>query len=215
MDSFEDSFEDVYDSVYRDIRSDLYRYSKLRAWFRYLPFSGRSYLLFPWVGEQPRNEIDTSVDDTSGLHWWVWDADFIDELPIDGVGKDIIMRRPVVFNCFLRGLDGDPGGHYLRGLDVIKARNTELPAKVSFDYALGSHEQQLETAIEIAIEIYHLMEENCPQWIDNPGSQSSESPIERPIMRRTQSEYIPRKKRKHGRFSDLLSRKKHSARSKK
>ena len=166
-------------TIYIYIYYDLYRFSKLRAWYRYLPFEGRSYLLFPWVGEQPRNHINPEVSDSEGLHWWVWEADFIDEIPIDGIGKDIIMRRPVKFNCFLRGLEGDANSPYMKGLDIIK-KNNNLPKKITsrssrgninqaFEYARESHSQQIQDAVSMAIEIYNAMEEQCPEWIDRPG----------------------------------------------
>ena len=114
-------------NIKEGIYEDLYRYAKLRGWFRSLPAEGKAYLIFPWRGQQPKNPINPCVDDRVGLHWWVWEADYIDELPINGIGKDIIMRRPFRFDCFLRGLDND----YLQGWGVICKNNPQVAGRVS------------------------------------------------------------------------------------
>jgi hypothetical protein len=210
------------------IRRDLLRYSTLRAWYRYLSYEGTSYLLFPWKGEQPKNPIDTEVVDTGGMHWWVWDASFIDEIPIDGMGKDIIMRHPVVFNCFLRGLEGDVNSPVLRGWNTIKINNPNMPKKIrnaksDFDFARLHHNEQINTAVRTAMEIYELMSKECPHWIDKLSETSSAEelnselstkeipedvetvePVHRPRVRRTMSESAMRI---HSRLSDKLSRK--------
>jgi hypothetical protein len=175
-------------SVRDEIYEDLYRFSKLRGWFRSLPLSGRSYLLFPWRGQQPRNPFKPGVDDRYGLHWWIWEADYIDEIPIDGIGKDIIMRRPVKLNCFLRGLDGEPQRTYLQGWEVIKIKYPNIMRKLNKrhskshitpeEYADKQHRKQLRKATDMAMEIYTLMQEQCPEW------------VEVPVLRRTKSDYI-------------------------
>ena len=158
-----------------NIRKDILRYSQLHAWFRYLTYEGKSYLLFPWKGEQPKNSIHPEVSDPVGIHWWVWDAHFIDELPIDGIGKDIIMRRPVTFNCFLRGLEGDVNNPVLKGWEVIKHNNPHLPKKIrhtksSFDFARSEHNDQIEKAVKTAMEIYVLFKKDCPEWLEIPDA---------------------------------------------
>jgi hypothetical protein len=183
-----------------DIHDDLNRYAKLRAWYRYLSFEGKKYLLFPWKGEQPKNPINPEVQDSLGMHWWVWDANFIDEIPIDDIGKDIIMRRPITFNCFLRGLEGDVNNPHLQGWDVIKKNNPNLPKKLTarhskteiscFEYARNSHNEQIDKAVKIAMEIHELMLAECPQWlvIRSNGSDGSDRPIAHDFPK-TSSEY--------------------------
>ena len=116
----EPEFESLFSvSLREQAKSDIERFAKFHSWYKHLSYEGEDFLIFPWKGQQPRNVIDTKVEDEENLHWWVWRADFIDEIPVDGMGKDIIMRRPVRFNCFLRGLDGEEPHRHLRGMSVI------------------------------------------------------------------------------------------------
>lgn len=221
-------YEETIDSD-NNIRNDLLRYSQMHAWFRYLTYEGKQYLLFPWRGEQPKNSIQTEVDDPDGLHWWVWDAHFIDELPIDGIGKDIIMRRPVTFNCFLRGLEGDVNNPVLKGLEVIKHNNPHLPKKIryaksSFEFARDEHNKQIEKAVKTAMEIYVLFKRDCPRWLEVSDYQSESSleisenpPKKRSKVRRAQSDYLcysptnrKLKENMYTKISDKISRKKKS-----
>ena len=179
------------------IHDDLVRFSKLRSWYRYLPLAGKNFLIFPWKGQQPRNVFNPDVTDTTGIHWWAWEADFIDEIPISGIGKDIIMRRPVTFNSFLRGLDGDANDPYLKGLDVIKNNNPDFSTPKPIKHAHKEHKRQIDEAIRVAIEIHKLMTEQAPEWLDTglDNAELSDEYIElsppaspRPKARRTKSE---------------------------
>lgn len=230
-----ESYEETNDGD-DNIRNDMLRYSQLHAWFRYLTYEGKQYLLFPWKGEQPKNSIDSEVEDPIGIHWWVWDAHFIDELPIDGIGKDIIMRRPVTFNCFLRGLEGDVNNPVLKGWEVIKHNNPHLPKKIrhaksSFEFVRDEHNKQIEKAVKIAMEIYVLFKKDCPQWLEISESRESGESGEsqksdehtggihkkRSKVRRAESDYfcyspVNRKLKEniYTKLSDKISRKKKS-----
>lgn len=159
---------------------DIERFSKMHNWYKNLPYKGVSYLIFPWKGQQPRNVIDLKVDDPDKWHWWIWLADFIDEIPIDGIGKDIIMRNAVDFNCFFRGLDGDPSNHYLRGMSIIRLKNPDVEKNLEMRYsrsaspeafAVLEHERQVSLAVNAAHKIYDLMSISCPKWL-SPIEQS-------------------------------------------
>ena len=161
------------------IKKDLVRFSTLHLWFKLLPYEGREYLAFPWKGEQPRNCISPRVNDSESedYHWWFWDAEYIEEIPVSGIAKDIIMRRPVVFNCFFRGIEGAGSHKYLRGLSVIKRRqeniesliNDKYPgiftlySQVELEYSL-----QIERAANTIREICSLLTELAPKWLGLP-----------------------------------------------
>jgi len=145
------------------------------------------------------------------------------------------MRRPVTFNCFLRGLEGDVNKPFLKGWEVIKKNNSNLPKKIKhaksdFEFARNAHNDQIDSAVKTTIEIYKLMKKECSEWLETHKFTDSSSSFDdaellehledRPSVRRTQSEYInysPRgvkikkgqsKKVFHTKLSDKLSRKK-------
>lgn len=160
-----------------DIQPDVLRFCKSHNWYRSLPWKGKEYLMFPWKGQQPRSTLDLKVEDPENLHWWFWDADSIDEIPINGIGKDIIMRRPIRFNCFLRGFDGTPENRYFAGVGVIRVKfpkvDEELMQKhkfyknqdISF-LAHMEHIEQVENAVNIGSQIYELFKSKCPGWLN-------------------------------------------------
>jgi hypothetical protein len=168
-----------------NITEDLLRFSKLHLWYKHLPFEGKEFLLFPLTGQQPKNFFDLQVSDPYGLHWWVWYADFIDEIPLYGRGKEIVMQHSVNFNCFLRGLEDDGAGlrddgkergsTYFRGWYLIKRKNPKMEkvlrkrypnAKGNTDvFAAMEHAHQLERAKVAAEKIYKLIEKECPQLL--------------------------------------------------
>ena len=178
------------------IISDLERFSKSRSWFRTLPLQGRKFLVFPWKGQQPYNPFTPNVEDSEGLHWWVWEADYIDEIPIHGIGKDIIMRRPVIFNCFLRGIDGEPDHPHLRGLDVIRTNNPGFEVSNYTKHAKKEHKRQIKEAVKTVVNIYYAMMVGAPEWLkeEEVPESHSESHLEspywtRPKVRRTKSDF--------------------------
>lgn len=164
-----------------NIEADVLRFCKSHTWYRSLPFHGKDYLMFPWKGQQPRSTLDLKVMDSEGMHWWFWDADFIDEIPINGVGKDIIMRRPVRFNCFLRGFDGTAENIYFAGVGVIKVKFPDVEEELRQKYdshqkkdisflANMEHFEQVKNAVDIGSQIYELFKTECPEWlsVDSP-----------------------------------------------
>jgi len=161
---------------YMNIEDDVLRFCKSHAWYRTLPLQGKDYLMFPWKGQQPRNTLDLEVEDPEGMHWWFWDADFIDEIPINGIGKDIIMRRPIKFNCFLRGFDGATENRYFAGVGVIRVRFPEVEKELIQKYELQQkrdisflanleHFEQVKNAVYIGSQIHELFKTECPEWL--------------------------------------------------
>lgn len=159
-----------------NIAADLERFSRLHSWYLHLPFAGESYLLFPWRGEQPKTPFDPQVEDKEGIHWWAWDARDIDEIPIDGIGKDIIMRNPVIFNCCLRGVEvAADGSTYVEGFSVIMRNDPEFETSLRANYPglksferMFEHESycQISRAVRTARLIKAMFEEQCPWWLE-------------------------------------------------
>jgi hypothetical protein len=157
------------------ITVDLDRFSKLHSWFTHLSFEGDDYLLFPWKGQQPKTPFDPQIEDAAGIHWWAWDSRDIDEIPIDGVGKDIIMRHPVKFNCCLRGVEvSADGSSFIEGFSVIERHEPEFEAQIRARYpGLMSLERMFEyeslkqkkSAEKTAHLIKLMFEEKCPWWL--------------------------------------------------
>ena len=110
-------------NLFANLEYDLLRFSKLHLWYKNLPFDGQSYLIFPWKGQQPQNHFNPYISDQERLHWWLYPADFIDEIPVTGYGKEIVMQNAITLNCFLRGIEED--GH-IRGWCLIKGRTPKL-----------------------------------------------------------------------------------------
>ncbi len=165
-----------------DIQADVLRFCKSHNWYRYLPWHGKEYLIFPWKGQQPKSTLDLKVEDSVNLHWWFWDADFIEEIPINGIGKDIIMRRPIRFNCFLRGFDGEGENKYFAGVGVIRVKSPEVEEDLRQKYeshkkkdisflANMEHLDQVRNAVNIGFQICELFKTKCPEWlgINSPG----------------------------------------------
>lgn len=164
------------------IKKDLERFSKLHLWYKELPLGGRNFILFPWKGQQPKNYINQLVLDKKEHHWHVWDASRIDEIPISGLGKDVIMRRSVIFNCFLWGAsDSLNGERFIRGWSVLKQRFPEVKSylrkkhkkmKIVDGVLLESH-RQIQAAIKAADEIVSEMILRCPEWLGLPRTDLS------------------------------------------
>nr|QBK85797.1 MAG: hypothetical protein LCMAC101_03920 [Marseillevirus LCMAC101] len=181
-----------------NIPEDLLRFSKLHLWYKHLPFEGKEFLVFPWTGQQPKNFFEPEVTDQGGLHWWVWYADFIDEIPLDGRGKEIVMQHSVTFNCFLRGLEEcgtEKGSTFFRGWYLIKRSypTMEKVLRKRYPNAKGNsdlcaaieHNLQLENAKIAAENIYDLMYKECPRWLKtNNTSKKSLMLNECPACRR-------------------------------
>ncbi len=203
-----------------DIQEDVLRFCKSHNWYRSLPWKGKDYLIFPWVGQQPRSTLDVTVEDPVGLHWWLWDADFIEEIPINGIGKDIIMRRPIKFNCFLRGFDGPPENRYFAGVSVIKMRYPNVEEELRQKYkshkkkdisyfANMNHIEQVDNAVSTAFHIHELFKAKCPEWltvkpffrptritipfIDLSNCQYYRHPSPHPIKKSASEKITPRK----------------------
>jgi hypothetical protein len=163
------------------IREDLLRFSKLHMWYKHLSYEGKSFLIFPWRGEQPKNSFDPQIIDDNNLHWWIYYSDFIDEIPIDGRGKEIIMQNSIKFNCFLRGVETDchtKDQSYFRGWFLLKRKYPKIEKilRKKYPYAKGDintfvimeYLAQIETAEEKANIIFKLFLSECPKWLDYP-----------------------------------------------
>ena len=171
-----------------NIQKDLFRFSKLHDWYRLLPLEGTNFLMFPWQGQQPKNDINPEVTDNLRYHWRIWDSGCINEIPITGRGKEIIMQHRVKFNCFLRGLDniGEGGDESCPGFknvsqEVFKGWGTLLTRYPDLEkimrekhpeaggnsntFALLESQSQLENAKETAHKILDLMASDCPEWL--------------------------------------------------
>jgi hypothetical protein len=162
------------------IREDLIRFSKLHMWYKHLSYEGKDFLIFPWRGEQPKNSFDPQVQqDDYNLHWWFYYADFIDEIPIDGRGKEIIMQHSIKFNCFLRGVETDchtKDQSYFRGWFLLKKNNPKINKllRKKYPYAKGDintfvimeYLAQIEKAEEKANIIFKLLLSDSPMWLE-------------------------------------------------
>ena len=161
-----------------NIQKDIERFSKLHMWYKHLSYDGKEFLIFPWKGHQPKNCFDPQIEDNINLHWWIYYADFIDEIPLHGRGKEIIMQNPIRFNCFLRGIEIDchTNGHpYFRGWFLLKRKypkiNKFLRKKYPhvkndiIEFANIEHFNQLEEAKIRAGIIFNAMRKDCPEWI--------------------------------------------------
>jgi hypothetical protein len=153
---------------------DFARFSKLHAWYNHLPPEGIPYLIFPWRGEQPKTHFDPQVSDDTSIHWWAWDARDINEIPIHGRAKDIIMRNPVYFNCALRGVETSEGGTYIEGIAAIEKNYPDFETTLRAQYPeVRSLERifRIESARQIkraeltATIITSLLEEQAPAWL--------------------------------------------------
>ena len=157
------------------IEEDVERFSKLHGWAKHLTLEGQSYLLFPWKGQQPRTPFEPDITDGEGIHWWAWDAKDINEIPICGVGKDIIMRHPVQFNCCLRGIEtAADGTQYIDGIAAIERAYPDFESHLRAEYPyVDSLERifyleslrQRKKAEFTAHVIRALFEEKCPEWL--------------------------------------------------
>lgn len=152
---------------------DIERFSRLHSWFRHLSFQGKNFLMFPWKGEQPKNYFQPEVEDHDNPHWWIWDAADIDEIPLSGKAKDLIMRYPVTFNCFLRGTDKDTrGARYVQGWSIIEKINPEISMEIAnahphihdiTNIVEIEHITQIHEAVIQAHRIYLILAEQCPE----------------------------------------------------
>ena len=160
-------------NLLENLEYDLLRFSKLHLWYKNLTFEGSSYLIFPWKGQQPKNHFNPKVPDSERMHWWLYPADFIDEIPIIGYGKEIVMQNATTLNCFLRGVEDDG---VIRGWCLIKGRSPKLnsilrkryPNVNSGDpelYARLECNRQLSNTVKSAHKIYTAMFKKCPEWL--------------------------------------------------
>jgi len=93
------------------------------------------------------------------------------------------MRRPVRFNCFLRGLDGEEPHRHLRGMSVIANKNPDVmkifrgkypELKSAEEYAAVEYTRQICVAVSTAKTIYNIMKRVCPELIGlDPGDDLS------------------------------------------
>jgi len=158
------------------ITSDIERFSKLHLWYKELPFEGHNFILFPWKGIQPQNYLNCE-EETEDLTWHIWPSNRIDEIPVSGIGKDVIMRKTVVFNCFLGTIREDSTGNmYIMGKSSLEQRypNFETVLKKKYgnktvdELILMEHHLQIRKASKNARHIIREMKERCPQWIGLP-----------------------------------------------
>ncbi len=169
----------------RNLNQDLLRFSKSHLWYKHLSFEGKSFLIFPWKGQQPQNVFCLGEKDDSEMHWWIYYADFIDEIPIHGKGKEIVMQNAIILNCFLRGMEEEG---VVRGWYMLTNRNSKLksvlrdqyphiPASQSELYYQLESMRQLEKAKQTAYSIFNFMSNICPEWLLSSSPSVSVSPI--------------------------------------
>jgi hypothetical protein len=149
------------------INADLERFSKLKLWYKLLPVEGTEFLAFPWKGEQLSNvyTIPEGYDDDR-VHWHFIESEKIEEMPLSGKAKEFIMRNPIRFNCFLRGVE--EGGH-IRGECQINADELEIvKRKYQEEYGysdlkriwITEHTMQLAIAKVILTKIHCFLSEH-------------------------------------------------------
>lgn len=166
------------------LEGDLLRFSKLHLWYQELSFEGKSYLIFPWKGQQPKNHFDPQVKDSENLHWWLYPASFIDEVPVSGYGKEIVMQNPVILNCFLRGVEKDGT---IKGWHMVKCRTPKLKSSLqkryphinsaeSGSYVTLEFQRQLGNATKSAYKIYVAMTKKSPEWLEEGKISTYENP---------------------------------------
>lgn len=178
-------------------RTDLERFAKLIEWHRILPLDGDDFLAFPRHGLQPPHIFKPEVEDREHLHWWFYDARFISHIPIYGGAKDIIMRNPVRFNIFLRGLDtSSDGTRILLGWNVMKKRYPDVEDYLKQKYAKTQyqfveelvqkeHQLQIQHAVETTNVVYKKLARDCPTLVDISKSLpkvSSPSPVPKRLV---------------------------------
>lgn len=153
---------------------DFARFSTLHMWSNHLPPEGAPYLIFPWRGQQPKTHFDPQVEDHAAMHWWAWDARDINEIPIHGTAKDIIMRNPVYFNCALRGVEQSENGPYISGIAAIEKNYPDFETTLRGGYPeIRSLEKifrleslrQIKRAELTAHIITALLEEQAAFWL--------------------------------------------------
>ena len=171
------------------LENDLSRFSKLHLWYKNLTFEGQSYLIFPWKGQQPKNHFNPRVSDPERMHWWLYPADFIDEIPVTGYGKEIVMQNAVTLNCFLRGVEDDG---MIRGWCLVKGRTPKLKSILQRRYShinytgpelyvrLECH-RQIGDATKSAYKIYSAMVRKCTEWLDSLEMDECPTPPTPPI----------------------------------
>lgn len=175
-----------------DAKADALRFSQQHAWYRRLTPGGEDFLVFPWQGQQPKTPFAPDVADPHGMHWWFWSANDIDEIPIHGAGKDILMRRPVRLNCFFRGTEGSQESPVVHGWAVIERRFPKIQKQLKRTYAgvdlsqsqglalvfQAEHQRQVDALAQAAEEIAALFRARCPEWLAPQGAETAEPPTE-------------------------------------
>lgn len=53
------------------IREDIERYAQLHSWYRHLSPRGQPFYILFRLGQQPRNDLDPQVQDSTHLHCWL------------------------------------------------------------------------------------------------------------------------------------------------
>lgn len=207
-------------------RADLELFSRMHMWQRELTPSGRQFLAFPWKGRQPKNELQRVLDDQSTLHWWFWPSERIDELPLSGRAKEIIMERSITFNSFLRGVELAPEDQsniqgVTRGWSLMTTKHPDLQRVMQMKYPEANgdtryyfeqeHEAQLQDALITLHAIYTRLLLDCPEllhsdsapWSDYSSEDSAEFFADAPNMQHHSELLNPPKGSKppHGTFT--------------
>jgi len=159
---------------------DIHRFSKLHLWYKELPLKGENFIIFPWKGKQPQNylTLPDSAEDAEKYTWHIWRASRIDEIPLHGIEKDVVMRRSVIFNSFLWGVSHDKEGNvFLPGWGVLRQRYPQIEEVLREKYGSkpinemvkAEQKVQIQKAIQTAREIVSEMIIRCPVGIGLPS----------------------------------------------
>jgi len=172
-----ESFQEprVIQSLKNRIKSDIERFATLHLWYKELSYKGKQFIIFPWKGVQPQNYLITPKE-TSDYTWHIWEASRVDEIPITGRGKVLIIRNTITFNCLLYGCQKDQIGNsfipgWVRLVDKYPSLHQlkeKYGVKSYIDGVLKEKHLQIADAINAAHEILTGLSLYDPEWLGLP-----------------------------------------------
>jgi hypothetical protein len=143
--------------------------------------------MFPFPGKQPRN-IFQRREDIDSIHWWFLEVELLDELPLEGKIKEIIMMNPVTFNCFLRGTEKTSGeSPVLKGTFEIEEFNAGIMSKLRekypnvrvpsgsdaiLTYANLEKRDQISSALKTGKRIFKAIAKTNPEYLTDRSDES-------------------------------------------
>ncbi len=191
-----------------NVMKDLQVHAQAHRWYMELSLEGSEFVFFPWVGEQPRNMLQSNRKDPTSMHWWCWPMYRADEIILDEKCKEIVLKHPVKFNCFLGGVEhgsrnkknqseGIIGWSHLSAkfndlAKILEDQHPELKGNIT---ACVQKEQELQLAaahFQICL-MFSLMSVVSPQYIGMMTKSDSSSPASSRIRSAMSPSYIHRK----------------------